>query len=111
MELAIGINRSFTEYVADRFYNEVFVAIKNYTECNYGALDLRLYKVRNIGGIQLLDIQVKFVSVCDLSHMKIEFDVAGEVELEVRESDYHYDESEICRQWFRINPFILDKIY
>ena len=96
------INRSFTDYVADRFYNELFVSIQNYTECNYDALDLRLYRVQNIGGIELSDIEVKFLSVNDLQDMKIEFDVAVEAELEVRESDYHYDESETCRQWFML---------
>ena len=98
----MGSNRSFTDYVADRFYNELFAAIQNYTECNYDALDLRLYRVRNIGGIGLSDIEVKFVSVSDLPDMKIEFDIAVEAELEARESDYHYDESEICRQWFML---------
>ncbi|MCH3964582.1 MAG: helix-turn-helix domain-containing protein [Clostridium sp.] len=95
-------NRSFKDYVADRFYNEVFVAIQSYTTDNYDDLDLRLYKVRNIGGIELSDIEVKFVSVNDLPDMKIEFDVAVEAELGVRESDYHYDESENCRQWFML---------
>jgi len=95
-------NRSFKDYVADTFYNELFAAIQSYTAENYENLDLRLYKVRNIGGIELSDIEVKFVSVNDLPDMKIEFDVAVEAELEVRESDYHYDESENCRQWFML---------
>jgi hypothetical protein len=95
-------NRSFKDYVADRFYNEVFAAIQSYTTDNYDDLDLRLYRVRNIGGIELSDIEVKFVSVNDLPGMKIEFDVVVEAELEVRESDYHYDESENCRQWFML---------
>ncbi|MGS0744533.1 transcriptional regulator [Clostridium sporogenes] len=95
-------NRSFKDYVADRFYNEVFAAIQSYTTDNYDDLDLRLYRVRNIGGIELSDIEVKFVSVNDLPGMKIEFDVVVETELEVRESDYHYDESENCRQWFML---------
>ena len=98
----MGVNRSFTDYVTDRFYNEIFMSIKNYSEENYDALDLRLYRVRNICGIELLDIEVKFVSVCDLPDMKIEIDVTVEAELEVREFDYHYDESETCRQWFMI---------
>jgi hypothetical protein len=46
-------NRSFKDYVADRFYNEVFAAIQSYTTDNYDDLDLRLYRVRNIGGIEL----------------------------------------------------------
>lgn len=95
-------NRSFKDYVADRFENELFDAIQNYIGDNYKNLDLRLYRVRTIGGIELSDIEVKFVSVSDLPDMKIAFDVAIEAELEVRESDYHYDESENCRQWFMI---------
>ncbi len=95
-------NRSFKDYVADRFYNEIFAAIQSYTTDNYDDLDLKLYRVRNIGGIELSDIEVKFVSVNDLPGMKIEFDVVVETELEVRESDYHYDESENCRQWFML---------
>lgn len=94
--------RSFTNYVADRFYNEMFATIQNYTLDNYDDLDLRLYRVRNIGGIELSDIEVKFVSVNDLPDMKIEFDVVVEVELEVRELNPRYDESEICRQWFML---------
>lgn len=93
-------NRSFKNYVADRFYNELFAAIQSYTAENYEDLDLRLYRVQNIGGIELSDIEVKFVSINDLPDMKIEFDVAVEAELEARESDYYYDESETCRQWF-----------
>lgn len=98
----MATNRSFTEYVANRFYNELFAAIQNYLTENNDNLELRLYRIKNIGGIELSDIEVKFVSVCDLPDMKIEFDVALEAELEVRESDYHYDETEMCRQWFML---------
>lgn len=95
-------NRSFKDYVADRFYNEIFSAIQTYATDNCEDLDLRLYRVRNIGGIELSDIEVKFVSVNDLPDMEIDFDIAVEAEFEVRESDYHYDESENCRQWFML---------
>ena len=93
-------NRSFKDYVADRFYNELFTAVQNYAADNYDNLCLRLYRVRNIGGIELSDIEVKFVSVNDLPGMRIEFDVAVEAELEVREADHHYDSSEYCNHWF-----------
>lgn len=39
----LASNRSFKDYVADRFYNEVFAAIQSYTTDNYDDLDLRLY--------------------------------------------------------------------
>ncbi|SHF37063.1 ImmA/IrrE family metallo-endopeptidase, partial [Caloramator proteoclasticus] len=95
-------NRSFKDYVAERFYNEIFATIQNYVIENKDTIDLWLYRVRNIGEIELSDIEVKFVSVSDLPEMKIEFDIVVEAELEVRESDYHYDESENCRQWFQL---------
>lgn len=37
--------------------------------------------------------------------MKIKFGVAVEAEFEVRKSDYHYDESENCWQWFMQQAF------
>lgn len=98
-------NRSFKAYVAERFENEMYAAIEGYTSENYNKLDLRLNKVRNIGGIELSNIDLKFVSVNDLPGMKIEFDVVVEAELEVRESDYHYDESENCSQWFALKCY------
>jgi hypothetical protein len=93
-------SRSFTEYIANRFENELFEAIQGYFEENYDNLDLWLYKVEKIGGIELSEIEVKFVSVNDLPGMRIEFDVVLEAEMEAREADYHYDEAEDCIQWF-----------
>jgi hypothetical protein len=36
----VASNRSFKDYVADRFYNEIFAAIQSYTTDNYDDLDL-----------------------------------------------------------------------
>lgn len=93
-------NRSFTDYVADRFENELFDIIQSYVSESNLEIDLRLYRVRTIGGIELSDLKVKSVSISDLPDMKIEFDVVVEAELDVRDSDYHYDETENCTQWF-----------
>ena len=96
-------NRSFTEYVAKQFYNELYEAINNYLQENKDDIDLRLYRVKNIDTINLADITVKFVDISDLPVMAIEFDVAVEAEIEVHERDYHYDETEECRQWFMLH--------
>lgn len=50
-------NRSFKDYVADRFYNEMFATVQSHISDNYDNLDLRLYRVQNIGGIELSDIE------------------------------------------------------
>lgn len=93
-------NRSFTHYVTNRFYNEFYSAIESYIEENQDDLDLKLRNVRDIGGVALTDMEVKFVSVNDLPDMKIEFDVIVDSEIEINEGDYHYDDFDICNQWF-----------
>ncbi|WP_296972578.1 helix-turn-helix transcriptional regulator [Tepidanaerobacter sp. EBM-38] len=93
-------NRSFTDYVRSRFYNELYSAIEVYVEENVDSLDLDLRNVRNVGEVFLTDMEIKFVSVNDLPDMKIEFDVVVEAEIEVTEGDYHYDDFDQCYQWF-----------
>lgn len=78
---ALAGNRSF-RLCGRRFYNEMFATVQSYISDNYDNLDLRLYRVQNIGGIELSDVEVKFVSVNDLPDMKIEFDVAIEAGFE-----------------------------
>ena len=94
--------RSFTSYVADRFYNELFAAINDYAETNSDNLNLRIYQINRIGGIELSDITVKFVFVNDLPGSEIEFEVAIDAEFNVREADYHYDRDEFTSQWFML---------
>lgn len=84
--------RSITNYVADRFYNELCTTINDYSETNSDDLNLRLYQVNKIGGIELSDITVKFVSVNDLPGSEIEF--AIDAKFDVREADDHYDTDE-----------------
>lgn len=42
-------------------------------------------------------------SVNDLPGMEIEFDVVIEAEIKVSEGDYHYDDYDLCSQWFLLN--------
>ena len=93
---------SFTSYVADRFYNELFAAINDYVETNSDNHNLRLYQVNKICGIELSDVTVKFVSDNDLPGSEIEFEVAIDAEFDVREADCHYDTDEFTSQWFML---------
>ena len=54
---SMGRSRSFKEYIADRFENKFEQAIADFVEDedNISTLDLRLYKVRNIGTIEVVD--------------------------------------------------------
>lgn len=91
---------SFTSYVADKFNNELFAVINDYAETNSDNLNLRFYQVNKIGGIELSDITVKYVSVNDLPGSETEFEVVIDAEFDVREADYHYDRDEFTSQWF-----------
>lgn len=98
----MGSNRSFTNYVGERFENELFNSIQSYIDENYDNLDLQLYSVRNIGCIELSSIQVVSVTVNDLPDMRISFDIVVIADLEVHDSNYRYDETEYCNQWFML---------
>ena len=96
----MAANRSFTDYISSRFYNEFYSAIEKYIEENPDNLDLDLKNIKQIGEISLSEIEVKFVSVRDLPELKIEFDVIVDVEIEVTEGDYHYDDYDLFNKWF-----------
>lgn len=96
----MAANRSFTDYVSSRFYNEFYSAVEKYIEENPDNLDLDLKNVKQIGGISLSEVEVKFVSVKDLPELKIEFDVIVDAEIEVTEGDYHYDDYDLLNKWF-----------
>lgn len=74
--------RSFKEYVADRFYNELYDGIQEFIKENPRDLDLKLYRVQDIDEIELSDIQVVFVDVHDQPGTGISFDVAVHADIE-----------------------------
>lgn len=96
-------DRSFTEYVSNRFYNAIFDAVSNYVASNAERLDLRSHSVRDFDTAVLSDITIKQVSVDDLPDMKIAFDIVLEAEIEVSVSNRYVSDSDSCYQWFMLN--------
>lgn len=96
-------NRSFINYITDRFYNEFYSRLKNHIEENQDSLDLNIQNVHDVAGVSLIDMEVKFASINDLPGMDIEFDVVLDAEIEVSEGDYHYDDYDLCNQWFLLS--------
>jgi len=96
-------NRSFKDYVANRFYNELFDAVSGYLEQNHRDLDVSSHLVRTIDRAELADIDVKHVLVDNLPGMKIAFDVLLEAEFEISETDRHTDRYDQIRRWFKIS--------
>ena len=96
-------NRSFINYISDRFYNNFYSYIEKHIEQNQDNLDLNIQNVHNVGQITLTDMEIKMASINDLPGMEIEFDVVIDAEIEVSEGDYHYDDYDLCNQWFLLN--------
>lgn len=51
-------DRSFTEYISNRFYNEIFDAVSDYVISNTGKLNVRSYAVRDFDTAVLSDITI-----------------------------------------------------
>ena len=84
-------NRSFRDYIADRFYNDMFAAIQKCVEQGSEFSNSLQYRDPSEIAIELSDIDVKFVYVNDLPGTRIEFDVTVEAELEVYQYVYRYE--------------------
>lgn len=102
-EMTVAQNRSFKDYVANRFYNELCDAVSGYLEQNHRDLDVSSRLVRTIDSAELSDIDIKNVFVNNLPGMKIAFDVLLEAEFEISETDRHTDRYDQKRRWFKIS--------
>ena len=73
-------SRSFKNYVAVKFEDELFTAIESFVEEYKFDIDFRLFRVNNIGEIYLSDseIEVRYVFVNNLVGTELEFDVIVE---------------------------------
>ncbi len=64
-------DKSFKEYVANHFYDELFAAVKEYIDANTDRFDLYSKVVSNIDAAELSDIDIKTVGVEDQPEMQI----------------------------------------
>lgn len=99
----MAAGRSFTDYVANKFYNNFYEAVEEYIEKYPDELELAIRNVKRQGEISLADMEIQFVSVRDFPDMKIAFDVVVDAEIVVAEGDYHYDDYDQEHQWFLLS--------
>lgn len=99
----MAAGRSFADYVKRKCYNGLFSAAENYIRENAGSLDFRTSRVHRVGDLELQDATIERVYVSDLPGMKVAFDVGVELEVLIKEDDYHYDETDIKYPWIRIS--------
>ncbi len=99
----MGRARSFKDYVAYRFYNELFDAVNSHLNRNIGSISTKSQKVRRIDHAWLSDIAVKHVFVEDQPGARIAFDVLVEADYEVSERDRRMGRYSEEADWFKVS--------
>lgn len=99
----MAAGRSFADYVKRKCYNGLFSAAEDYIRENADSMDYRSSRVHRMGVVELQDVTIKRVYVSDLPGMKVAFDVGLELEVLIKEDDYHYDETDVKYPWIRIS--------
>lgn len=99
----MATGRSFADYVKRKCYNGLFSAAEDYIRENADCMDFRTYRVHRMGAIELQDATIQRVYVSDLPNMQLAFDVGLELEVVIKEDDYHYDETDVTYPWIRIS--------
>lgn len=98
----MATGRSFTEFVKDKCYNGLYQTADDYVNENWESMDLYTRNVHRIGHVEMIDATIERVYVRDLPEKRVAFEVGMQLEIDVKEGDYHYDESDQCYPWIRI---------
>lgn len=99
----MATGRSLAEFVKDKCYNGLYQAAEEFVNKDWKSLNLYTRNVHRIGTVELVDATVQRVYVQDLPGMRVAFEVGIELELDVKEGDYHYNECDQCYPWIRIS--------
>lgn len=102
----LSINKSkhsLKDYIYNRFYNEMFSAIKSFVIQNRNFLDLRSRTLDSISYVELSDIKILNIYIYDQPELKISFDVILDAELDLSDYNRHNDSFDIVNQWFRLS--------
>ncbi len=96
-------NRSFKEYIKDRFDNEFWAVVEEYLNSNPEYIEQNSCRLHRAGDYEIADVIVKHVWVNDQPGMDIKFDVALAITINIQEGDYHYDDCVEKTFWLMVN--------
>lgn len=97
----MGLEHSFTNYVKEKFYNELFEALQDFITNHIDNLELRLNLVEEIDEAELSDIDIKQIYIADSPGTITSFDILLEAYIEVSDENKRLvDERETGYQWF-----------
>lgn len=98
----MATGRSFAEFVKDKCYNGLYQTAEEYVNENWESMNLYTRNVHRVGYAEMIDATIERVYVRDLPGMRVAFEVGMQLEIDVKEGDYHYDESDQCYPWIRV---------
>lgn len=95
-------NRSFKEYVANRFENELYDTARRYILANRMQPEFTTRKIEYPSSTDVDSIRVMGVEVNDLPDGKIEFIVTIEVVVYIYQKGSRWDNEDECYPWLKI---------
>ena len=95
-------DKSFTEYVAHTFDDELWRACEEWYEENKDSVEISETHLHRMGELEVDKVNVKHVWASDLPGMRVKFEVACEVDFSVAEGDYHYDNTFSDSDWLLV---------
>ena len=95
-------NRSFKEYVANRFENELYERAKSYILANRMQPEFTTRKIEHPSSTEVDSIRVMGTEINDLPKGQIEFIVTVEVVLYLYQKGSRWDNEDECYPWLKI---------
>lgn len=95
-------NRSFKEYVANRFENELYARAKSYILANRMQQEFTTRKIEYPTSTDVDSIRVMGVEINDLPKGQIEFIVTVEAVLYIYQKGSRWDNEDECYPWLKI---------
>lgn len=80
----------------------MYQTAEDYVNENWESMDLYTRNFHCVEHAEMIDAIIERVYVRDLPEMRVSFEVGLQLEIDVKEGDCHYDESNQCYPWIRI---------
>lgn len=99
----MGKERSFTNYIAERFDNDFWKVAEDYLENNSSTLNINYNHIHKIGDYEIQNVKVEHIWVEDKQNMDIEFDAAVSINVIINDGDHHYDNYDETIKWIMVH--------
>lgn len=96
------VSRSFKEYVANRFEDELYSAVEKFILADRFNSEFTTKKINYPTSTEIDKIRILSVTVNDLPEMRIEFIVTLEAQVNLYVSGNHWDDFDECYPWIQI---------